>query len=603
MDKPRPDWAHTDGITRQFTDLAYAGDSPAQRLDIYLPETGDGLFPVVVHVHGGAFAFGDKADGHLDAWLPLLEQGFAIASVNYRMSGEAAFPAAAIDCRQAVRWLKLNAHRFGLDPRRIIPLGGSAGGNLAALLAMNVPNGDFPGEPPAGPYGADATVACAIDMFGPTDFTSMDAQARANGFSETTHDSPDSPESRYLGRPVPEVAELAAQADPATYASPRMSPLLVQHGDRDATVPSEQSAHLVDVIRREAGEPMVTFQTMRGARHDDPAFSSPANLKVIADFIDKHAPGLPFVKPCLVSPADFPDSTWDAPGMTVVDADLTPRHGMVRLGVEYANKSGMALHLQVILPPMAMSEPGQPLACRFPLVVYVQGSAWQEQELGQALPALVDFSNRGYVVAIVEYRPSFVATFPAQIRDARTAIRFLRDHAAQFAIDPTRVVMWGDSSGGHTTVLTYLTEDDQEYSDEPVDDLGIACYVDYYGPSNIARMNEEPSIQNHVDATSPEGLLIGERDVWANPQAVVPTVAMNHIDPDKKLRPLLIMHGDKDRLVPFAQSVALYQALVKVGAPVRFYQLHGADHGGPAFWQKPVLDIVDEFLRSNLPAR
>lgn len=602
METPRPDRAHTSGIARQFTDLAYADGSPSQRLDIYLPDADEGPYPVVLHIHGGAFAFGDKADEHLDAWLPLLGRGFAVASANYRMSGEAAFPAAVLDCRQAVRWLKLNAKRYGLDSRRIIPLGGSAGGNLTAILAMNVPNGAFPGEWTAVPYAADATVACAIDMFGPTDFASMDAQARANGFSEATHDAPDSPESLYLGRPVPEAAELAVQADPATYASPRMSPLLVQHGDRDATVPPEQSTHLVEAIRRAAGEEAVTFQSMPGARHGDPAFSSPANLDAIVDFIGRHAPALPFVKPRLIRPADFPASTWGAPGMDVIDADLTPRHGMVRLGVEYANKSGMALHLQVILPPMTMDEPGQLPASRFPLVVFVQGSAWLEQELGQALPALVDFSKRGYVVAIVEYRPSFVATFPAQVRDARTAVRFLRDHAAQFAIDPGRVAMWGDSSGGHTTVLTYLTGDDQEYSDEPLDDLGIACYVDYYGPSNIARMNEEPSIQDHVDATSPEGRLIGGRDVWANPLAVAPTVLMNHIDPGKKLPPLLIMHGDKDRLVPFAQSVALYQALVEAGAPVQFYQLHGADHGGPAFWQKPVLDIVDQFLRSNLPA-
>ena len=295
---------------------------------------------------------------------------------------------------------------------------------------------------------------------------------------------------------------------------------------------------------------------------------------------------------------DFPESARRSEGMTVLAADPTPRHGSALLGVEYARKSGRALHLQVVLPPLR----DDPAGARFPLVVFVQGSAWKEQALGQSLPALAEFARRGYVVAIVEYRPSTLAPFPAQVRDVRTALGFLRRNADQFHVDLERVALWGDSSGAHTAVLTALTDGEQEYSDEPVDDepRGVRCVVDYYGPTDISRMHEEPSVQDHVEPTSPEGLLIGGHDVLRRPDLVEPTILMNHLSPRRDLPPVLIVHGSRDRFVPFGQSVLLHDALVEAGRPAELYQLQGADHGGPPFWQDDVLDIVDDFLRRHL---
>jgi acetyl esterase/lipase len=304
-----------------------------------------------------------------------------------------------------------------------------------------------------------------------------------------------------------------------------------------------------------------------------------------------------FIEPRDVDYADFPASTLVSEGMQVLQADMKPEHGTAILGVEYARKDGRPLHLQVLLPPMESES-----TAVFPLVVFVQGSAWFEQNLGQSLPPLAHFARRGYVVAIVEYRPSPVAPFPAQIRDTGTAIRFLRRNASDFHVDPNRVVLWGDSSGGHTTVLTCLTEDDPFFSDEPLDEepLNIRCFIDYYGPTDISRMNEEPSIQNHIDPASPEGMLIGGVNVLDHPHLVAPTVAMNHISPTPRRRPLLIVHGDKDRLVPFGQSVLLHDALRNAGQPATFFQLKGADHGGPSFWKEEVLNTVDNFIRVNI---
>lgn len=303
-----------------------------------------------------------------------------------------------------------------------------------------------------------------------------------------------------------------------------------------------------------------------------------------------------YIEPRDVPLAGFPHSTASAPGMQVLHANLTPVYGTALLNVPYAEKSGRTLTLQILLPPMERDS-----VERFPCVVFVQGSAWFEQRIGQELPALADFTRRGYVVAIVQYRPSPVAPFPAQIKDTKSAVRFLRRQAADHHIDPHRMALWGDSSGGHTTVLTYLTADDQDFSDEPVaEELGLRCFIDYYGPTDISRMNEEPSIQNHIASASPEGMVIGGHDVLDHPELVAPTVAMNHVPTDRRLPPLLMMHGSKDRLVPFHQSVLLFEALAAADQPVEFYQLHGSDHGGPAFWQPEVLDLVDEFLRKNL---
>ncbi|MFK4639441.1 alpha/beta hydrolase fold domain-containing protein [Paenarthrobacter histidinolovorans] len=304
-----------------------------------------------------------------------------------------------------------------------------------------------------------------------------------------------------------------------------------------------------------------------------------------------------FIEPRDVDYANFPASTLTSENMQVLTADLQPEHGTAILGVEYARKDGIPLHLQILLPPMDRES-----TAIFPLVVFVQGSAWFEQNLGQSLPPLAHFARKGFVVAIVEYRPSPVATFPAQIRDTGTAIRFLRRNSSDYHVDPTRIVLWGDSSGGHTTVLTCLTEGDPFFSDEPLgqEPLNIRCFIDYYGPTDISRMNEEPSTQNHIEPASPEGMLIGGLNVLKHPDLVAPTVAMNHVSSTPRRRPLLIVHGDKDRLVPFGQSVLLHDALRSAGQPVTFYQLKGADHGGPAFWKEEILSLVENFIRANI---
>ncbi len=293
---------------------------------------------------------------------------------------------------------------------------------------------------------------------------------------------------------------------------------------------------------------------------------------------------------------EFPDSPLTTEPMLVLEADTLPDRAQAMIGIPYAEKSGRTLHLAVVAPPWSTET--------YPLVVFVQGSAWREQQVGARIPTLGAVAERGYVVAFVEYRPSSVAGFPAQVRDVRTALRYLQAHAADLHIAPGPIALWGDSSGAHTAVLTALTSDDPYFSDEPVDAPSPEIYavVDYYGPTDISRMNEEPSVQDHRAADSPEGLLIGGVDVLDNPERANPTVLMTHIGEGRHLPPFLVIHGSADRLVPFGQSILLVEALRAAGQDVTFYKIAAADHGDPSFWKPATLDLVVDFIESHRPA-
>lgn len=282
-----PPMAHIDWVKRKYLDIPYADESKAQVLDIYLPEEGEGPFATLIHIHGGGFMIGDKRDDHMDAYLKALHRNMAAVSIEYRLSGEAIFPAAVLDVREAIRFLKKHAAEYHLDADKFIVIGGSAGGNLAAMLGMNVPNGKFQGEE-GKTFDVEPTVALAIDQFGPMNFISMDAQARANGISNVDHNQEKSPESKYLGGAIQENREAAVKANPATYAGPDMCKFLVQHGTADVLVPYEQSVEFADALRQKCGEHMVEFTKLEGANHEDKMFFAEDNMKVVFDFIDKN---------------------------------------------------------------------------------------------------------------------------------------------------------------------------------------------------------------------------------------------------------------------------------------------------------------------------
>ncbi len=285
----QPPMADISWVKRKFLDVTYDTQSPRQCFDLYLPEEGNGPFPLLIHIHGGAFAFGDKRDDHMDAYLTAIKRGYAVASIEYRVSGEATFPAAVLDCREAVRYIKSHAEGFMIDGDKIIAIGGSAGGNLAAMLGMNVENGAFPGEEGRTDYSCQPNISLAIDQFGPVRFETMTAQALANGISEVHPNSAMMPESKYLGCPLDKApADLLARSYPGTYASEKMAPMLIQHGTADHLVPWAQSEEFVaDLIAKGYGD-RVEYIPLEGADHEDKRFFQEENMNLVFNFIERH---------------------------------------------------------------------------------------------------------------------------------------------------------------------------------------------------------------------------------------------------------------------------------------------------------------------------
>lgn len=281
--------ARTDHITRKMFDLPYATISPTQKLDIYWPAEGNGPFPVIMSIHGGAFMGGDKRDIQLMPMLEATQRGYAVVSINYRMSGEATFPALVQDVKAAIRWVRAQAKPYLFDPERIATWGGSAGGYLSLMAGVSA--GVLELEDLAlGNASQPCHVQAVVDWFGPTDFLLMDAQLAESGMApaaEQAHSGPASPESLLLGQKITEIPDLVRIANPETYIHPGLPPFFIQHGDHDDTVPHQQSVNMAAKLTAVLGPEKVRLELLAGATHGGPAFETPQNIQKVLDFLDQ----------------------------------------------------------------------------------------------------------------------------------------------------------------------------------------------------------------------------------------------------------------------------------------------------------------------------
>ena len=249
-----------------------------QKLDLYVPNA-KGPLPLIIWIHGGAFKMGSKEGIPFDPPpLAYCEHGFAVASLNYRLSQHAIFPAQTQDCKAAVRWLRAHASQFNLDPRRFGAWGPSAGGHLVTMLGVT---GSVQAFEIGEHLDVSSRVQCVVDYFGPTDFLQMDTQRVPDG---QIHDGADSPESELVGGAIQEHKAATARANPITYVTRDAPPFLVVHGDADPLVPHGQSVILVEALQK-AGVP-VTFYTVKGGGHG--RFTDPAVPVMTREFFAKH---------------------------------------------------------------------------------------------------------------------------------------------------------------------------------------------------------------------------------------------------------------------------------------------------------------------------
>jgi acetyl esterase/lipase len=225
-------------------------------LDLYRPAAvADPAPALVVFVHGGGWVRGDRSmvSPSFAGWRPgplarLAAEGFAVASVDYRLSGESRFPAQLEDVSAAVEWLAGRAEEYGFDAGRIVLWGESAGAHLAALLGLRSPG---------------RRVRGVVDWYGPADLAALDVQVGAAG--ALTEDPLDTREARLLGAPVAEVPELARAASPISHVRAGAPPFLIAHGTADRAVPFRQSEALAAALAEAGVE--VRLEAVDGAGH------------------------------------------------------------------------------------------------------------------------------------------------------------------------------------------------------------------------------------------------------------------------------------------------------------------------------------------------
>jgi len=263
-------------------DIIYAspGNVPV-KLDLCVPTGLAKPPPIIIYIHGGGWEAGSKENPPY--FCPaLVKQGFAFASINYRLSQQAIFPAQIYDCKAAVRWVRANADKYHYNADKIGLVGDSAGGHLVALLGTTANDPKLEGD--EGNVGVSSAVQAVVDYYGPTDFISLPDQVtpeqRANLDNPVTH---------LFGAPIwnkgPVVGlqDQARLASPVSHITPSSSPFFILHGDHDPIVPLQQSVEFNDALQKAGVE--THLAVIKGGGH---GFNDPPSQQAAIDFLKKH---------------------------------------------------------------------------------------------------------------------------------------------------------------------------------------------------------------------------------------------------------------------------------------------------------------------------
>jgi acetyl esterase/lipase len=243
-------------------------------LDIYRPEISFGKLPLVVFVHGGGWKNGDKTVGWKKAgWL--IEHGFAVASIDFRQTDVAGWPAQINDCYAAVRWLRENGDQLGLDTERIAAAGTSSGGHLVALMGT---------RPDPDSESTSSRIQAVLDWFGPADLLTMPPNNVGHG--RTAEDVANSNGAKLLRATVLEVPKLAKDASALYQVSADDASFLIMHGDADEGVPIDQSKRLHAAL--EAAGADSELMIFPGAGHGGKAFETTEARAKVVKFLNQN---------------------------------------------------------------------------------------------------------------------------------------------------------------------------------------------------------------------------------------------------------------------------------------------------------------------------
>jgi acetyl esterase/lipase len=245
-----------------------------QKLDLFIPPNAPAAAPLLVWIHGGAWTSGSKENSPATG---MAGKGWVVASLNYRLSQHATFPAQLEDCKAALRFLRAHAAEYHIDKNRVAVWGASAGGHLAALLGVTGTTREFD---TGAHLDQSSAVSCVIDWFGPTDFLHWGNQ------SVISAENKDDVVAKLFGGPVSKNLELAKKGSPITWVSKASAPTLIMHGDKDPLVPLQQSQTFAAAMKQ--AEVPCVLQIYPGQGHGGPRFNDDAARKLMIDFVEKH---------------------------------------------------------------------------------------------------------------------------------------------------------------------------------------------------------------------------------------------------------------------------------------------------------------------------
>jgi acetyl esterase len=423
--------------TQLIRDIVYSQVADRKLLlDLYRPTKWSAPRPVIVWVHGGDWRIGSKGSG--GPARSMLNRGYAIVDVGYRLSDEAIFPAQVEDCKAAVRWVRANADKYGLDDDRIGAWGSSAGGHLVAFLGTTGYAKEFDTETNA-QYSSRVQAVC--DWFGPTDFLQMDKYSLEG--SRLVHDARNSPESQLVGGPIQDepYRSLVAKANPITYVTNDDPPFLIMHGDKDMLVPLHQSELLLNALKK-AGVYALLHVVKGGGHGLRGGEESPEELfEMVAEFFDRQ---------------------------------FRPTYADVKYGAYERDKLDFY-----------QAESDEPT----PLVVYIHGGGFRRgSKKSLHGGTLQELLNAGISVAAIEYRLISHAPLPAAHHDSLRALQFIRSKADQWNIDKTRIGAFGGSAGAVICMwLAFHDEMADPLSSDPVqrESSRLTCVATGGGPTTM----------------------------------------------------------------------------------------------------------------------
>jgi acetyl esterase/lipase len=253
------------------------------KLDLYVPQGAIKPLPVIIWIHGGGWVGGKRIapwTQPVDKWiLPITQSGFALATIDYRLSFQAKFPAQIEDCKAAIRWVRAHAADYNLDPNRIGAAGSSAGGHLVALLGTTPDDPALEGD--EGNKGVSSRLKAVCDFFGPTDFLTIRSQEEPD--KEKKKYAVDDAITKLLGSPVEQNLDEARLASPVYHISAQTCPFFIAHGDLDLTVPLQQSVEFNDALQK-AGIPS-TLYVVKGGHH---GVRDPVAFQMAINFFKKY---------------------------------------------------------------------------------------------------------------------------------------------------------------------------------------------------------------------------------------------------------------------------------------------------------------------------